>query len=133
MRPDVDPARAVTILVLEPYPGVRDILTRILGRAGYRVLGAGSREQAEQVCAGHSGVIDLILAEVDFPPTGGVRAALAVTGRHPGAAVLYCSGHSRQLLVRVGALPPDVPFLAKPFLVGDLLADVREVLWWRPQ
>jgi hypothetical protein len=46
----------------------------------------------------------------------------------PDIAVLFTSGHPRNVIASSGVLDPDVAFIAKPYSPEDLAAKLREVL-----
>src|SRR4051794_6664067 len=122
------PPRPGTILVTDDEPQVRDVTTLMLQSAGYTVLCAATAAEALELAAAYPGPIDLLLADLGLPGMNGVSLARKLAESRPGLRVLLFSGETREHLVRDGTLGPDIPFLAKPFLIGDLLAKVREAL-----
>jgi DNA-binding NtrC family response regulator len=51
-----------------------------------------------------------------------------VLERWPDQRILYMSAHSAEVLARHGLTALNVPFLAKPYTRGEVLAKVREAL-----
>jgi CheY-like chemotaxis protein len=72
--------------------------------------------------------VDLIISDVVMPHTGGPE--LLDTLRRAGLAprMLLTSGYSAREMQELVRLDPDVPFLAKPWTVADLLRKVRLAL-----
>jgi len=118
-----------TILLVEDETSLRNLVARVLGGLGYRVLAAGTSAEALQVAREADDSFDLLLTDVVLP--GGVqgndlaRDLLALRADLP---VLYMSGYTRDAIVHAGRLDEGVNFLEKPFTPKALGAKVREVL-----
>jgi two-component system, cell cycle sensor histidine kinase and response regulator CckA len=117
-----------TILLVEDEPAVRQLATRFLSAAGYRVLVAANAGEALLTCENHEGPIDLLLTDVVMPQMSG-HALSARLGRiRGGLRVLYMSGYSGSAIAHHGVLDQGMHLLQKPFSSADLLRRVREVL-----
>lgn len=117
-----------TILLVDDDAAVRTVLARILTRAGYDVLPAGSPADAEVIAAGHPGAIHLLITDLVMPDMNGGELARRLLAARPGARVLYTSGYTSETAIHHGLLLPDVPFLPKPFTVDAVVPKVREAL-----
>ena len=117
---------AETILVVEDDDGLRTLVQRVLGRLGYRVLGARDGREALVVSRSHEGVLDLILSDLIVPDLNGQEIVARVQGRFKNAKALFMSGHANHAMVSGGAAPMN--FIQKPFMPGALAQKVREVL-----
>jgi CheY-like chemotaxis protein len=119
---------AVTVLLVEDEPTVRNVVRRILKREGFRVLTADSAERALAVSAEQSHAIDLLVTDVVMSGIGGPQLAERLRALRPSIRTLLMSGYSRDQLI-----PHDDPaggamFLAKPFTNDSLIAKVTELL-----
>jgi two-component system cell cycle sensor histidine kinase/response regulator CckA len=116
-----------TILLVEDEGAVRDMTSLLLGRAGYRVLSAGTPGEALDLFAAYADEINLLLTDVVMPEMHGPALAQQLISRRPDLRVLFVSGHS-------DSLPPGattsgrMAFLGKPFAPAQLLAKVSDVL-----
>jgi signal transduction histidine kinase/CheY-like chemotaxis protein len=119
---------AVTVLVVEDEPLIREIATRVLRSEGYAVLTAEHPAEATSVAASHRGEIALLLTDVVMPGTDGRSFAEALKQTRPTMAVLYMSGHSDDIVARHGVLEPGIDLLPKPFSPEALAKKVREAL-----
>jgi DNA-binding NarL/FixJ family response regulator len=73
--------------------------------------------------------IDLLLTDVILPRgMNGREVADAFLERFPDAAVLYSSGHTRDVLNRRGGFDEDIILLAKPYHARVLAERVRQAL-----
>jgi DNA-binding response OmpR family regulator len=106
----------------------RRVAYRILSEEGYRVLEADSGIEALDVLDQARGRVDLLMVDVVMPGCDGVALALRVLEHWPDQHILYMSAHPAEVLVRHGLPSLDVPFLAKPFTRGEVLAKVNEAL-----
>jgi len=125
-RPAVpaEPSRGgepATILVVEDEAGIRELIRKILQRERYRVLEAGSAEEALTVAQGQA--VDLLITDVMLPGTRGPELARGMQQAAPRLRTLFISGYTGEERV-----PPGARFLAKPFTLGVLLQKVREAL-----
>jgi PAS domain S-box-containing protein len=128
-QPDSPPHGTETILLVVDQPRVRDTTRRALERFGYQVLEAESGEQALQVAESVPGRIDLLVTDVVMPGMSGPQVAERFQSLRPGTPVLYLTGYTEDELTRHGVYDtPGVWFLEKPFAVGRLASQVREIL-----
>jgi len=115
-----------TILVVEDEEQLLQLVSRILGGSGYRVIPANTPESALRLDSEHAGRIDLVLADLVMPGMSGHDLAQRLLARRPGLKCLYMSGYPAQTLVREGAA--QVHLLQKPFSLKALEKAVRDVL-----
>lgn len=113
-----------TILVVEDNPLVLKLVCLTLERSGFTVLSAASPEEARQIEADPARTIHLLLSDVIMLHTYGSDLAMDFQTRRPEMRVLLMSGDPDQ----TSALTYGYHFLRKPFLPGDLLGKVSEVL-----
>ena len=122
------PATLETILVVEDNPLVLRFLGACLRHAAFNVLSAGSPEEARRIEVEYPGPIHLLLSDTIMLHTLGPDLADELTTKRAGMRVLLISGCPDHIRVinYVG------PFLQKPFLAGELLSAVKEVLRGEP-
>lgn len=113
---------------MDDEPEVLKVVARILRDAGYRVLEAGTYEEAMRAARAHEGRVDLIISDTILPDRPGPDLAEAVAVARPEAAVLFISGHADEELLRTKVTDQGRPLLLKPFQPEALLAKVAEVL-----
>jgi signal transduction histidine kinase/CheY-like chemotaxis protein len=119
------PPRQATILVAEDQGPVLQVIQRILGRSGYKLITAACGADALAAAASYSDTIDLLLTDVIMPGMSGRELADQLRILRPDIKVLFVSGHvsdgDREGVAGAG-------FLAKPFTSRELLEHVREIL-----
>lgn len=122
------PGGTETILLVEDEAAVRGLAGRMLRGKGYRVLEAGSGEEALHIARALPSEIHLVIADVVLPGEGGFQVAEDLAVLRPDVKVLLISGYADESLSRRGAIDPDLEILQKPFSLEGLLRKAREVL-----
>jgi PAS domain S-box-containing protein len=122
------PSGTETVLLVEDEPMVRSLLGGMLEKRGYRVLTAGSGEEAVVVASGDRGPIHLMVTDVVMPGLGGPELAKRLAPLHPELRVLYVSGYTDDAVLRHGVREGLASFLQKPFTLDALARKIRDVL-----
>jgi CheY-like chemotaxis protein len=116
------------ILLVEDAEPLRKLAKSFLETAGFRVLSAGSGEEALEVAARFGGIFDLLLTDVVMPGMNGRVLAEQLLPRQPGMKVLYVSGYTDSFIAGHGVLETGTHLLHKPFTDEVLIRKVRQVL-----
>jgi len=105
----------LTVFLVDDEGQILRLLTRVLTRAGHRVIAAEDGDEARELLAQHADAIDVMLLDVVIPPRGGVEVLDAVLERLPGLPFIMISGEEidGDLQARVEAEKGS--FLRKPF------------------
>jgi CheY-like chemotaxis protein len=112
----------VDVLIIEDEEQVAELLAEVLGEADYRVaIAADGVRGLEAISRSHP---RLVLCDVMLPRLSDVEVLHQIRANPSAAApaVIMMSAAAPP------ALPPDVPFLAKPFDLEDLLSLVDDRL-----
>ncbi|MBI5248354.1 MAG: response regulator [Desulfomonile tiedjei] len=128
IRPASTRGGTETILLVDDENHVIELGTRILTKAGYRVLAATDGKQALELYKTQSEEISLIILDLIMPEMGGKQCLEELKRFDPAVKVLICSGYSsggtQEYASRLGARA----FLYKPYDVTEFLQTVREAL-----
>jgi len=117
-----------TVVVAEDNHQVRDLLTHILERQGYKVIAETDGEAALSAIKSLDRPIDLLVTDVMMPGMKGPDLADQVRALHPAVPVLYTSGYAADSKVNSRVGGPRTAFLQKPFRQADLLRAVQQLL-----
>ncbi len=117
-----------TLLLVEDEASVRDLTSRILREAGYRVLVAANGADARSLFERNRGFVDLVLTDVVMPGMGGPELLTHLHAENPELPVLYMSGYTEQKVAVRAGLNRGIAFLPKPFTSAELLRSVRGAL-----
>jgi CheY-like chemotaxis protein len=115
-------APADTILVVDDESTLRDLLGRVLTRAGFRVLAAEHGEHALRQARLHSGELNLVLTDVNMPVMGGIEFVRLFRPLYPRVPILFMTGRASQDLNLTTEIEAGGSLLRKPF-GPDLLLD----------
>lgn len=123
-------SRGATVLLVEDESSILEYASILLEAMGARVLVAHGPEEALGLARENPGVIDLLITDVLMPGMNGHDLALAVTALEPGAAVIFMSGYTDDVLEdRLCEFGEQARFIEKPFnrnafekAVGECLA-----------
>ena len=114
-----------TVLVAEDEPAVRNLVASTLRADGYRILIAGSAEEALDLADAHEGTIDLLVTDAIMPGKTGLELARLLTQTRPNLRVVVMTGYRRDALA---GFDDGVELLQKPFAQKDLRDRVRAAL-----
>ena len=128
-----DAAARETVLVVDDEEMVRRLAARMLVSLGYRVLQAGSGQEAVRLLRRGAHRISGVLTDVAMPGIGGRELGETIARCWPQIQVLYMTGFAATRLVNAGALEAGVPFIQKPFTSEQLGRKMREVLTKQPE
>lgn len=117
-----------TILFAEDDARTRKFVSALLTRCGYNVIVAENGTSALEKALEHTGVIDLLLSDIEMPGMTGIELAIQLNRERPTTKILLISGLASGMLV----LNNGWQFLPKPFL-SDMLRDrIRDFLAGQP-
>jgi PAS domain S-box-containing protein len=114
-----------TVLVVEDEAAVRNLVASTLRKEGYRLLLAGSAEEAIEIAAANPDGIDLLLTDAIMPGKSGLDLAQELVSRSPRLRVIVMSGYTQDTL---SGLNDSVELLQKPFAPRELRQRIRVAL-----
>jgi DNA-binding response OmpR family regulator len=114
-----------TILVVDDEAMLLRLATRVLERAGYRVLTAADGAEALERFGPAGEGIDLVLLDLTLPRLPGAQVLARMGALRPGVPVIISSGDGSRSLDQ---FPGAGALLAKPYLPDQLCTLVRELL-----
>ena len=117
-----------TILLVEDEDAVRHVAVRMLEAKGYRVLPTESGEEALRILEQQTPPVHLLFTDVVLKGMNGRMVAEKATAMRPGLKVLYTSGYTGDVTLRLNLLEQGVKLLHKPYTAEILGRKVREVL-----
>jgi CheY-like chemotaxis protein len=116
-----------TVLVVEDYPDLRELIEEILQAAGYRVLTAPDGAAGLKLSRERSGEIDVLLTDIVMPNMLGPDLAEQMKSDNPGLRVLFMSGHAQPAL-GMTTLAAGTQLLQKPFMADELLDKLHDMI-----
>jgi two-component system cell cycle sensor histidine kinase/response regulator CckA len=120
----VEPPPGLRVLLVEDDAAVRMILSRGLLAQGLAVTVAADAAAALEIL--HAGaVFDVLVSDVMMPGIDGVELAAQARKLRPNLPIILMSGFAEAPRHRA-ADAQGVGFLAKPFVLADLVAAITE-------
>jgi two-component system cell cycle sensor histidine kinase/response regulator CckA len=115
-------------MIVDDEADVSYFVEIILKLNGYKVVTAGSAEDAMEKIKSGPEKIDLVFSDVGLPRLDGFGLCAAARKAKPGIKVVLTSGYiDGSLKTRMAEAGVD-GFLAKPYDMSDLLTSIRAVL-----
>ncbi len=117
-----------TILLVDDEQSIAEVTKEILESLGYRVMTAGSGQEAMAIFMEKGKEIDLVILDMIMPGMGGGKAFTALREIDPGVRVILSSGYSVDGEARRILEKGCNGFIQKPFRVAAISKKIREVL-----
>ncbi|MFH0825893.1 MAG: PAS domain S-box protein [Pseudomonadota bacterium] len=117
-----------TILLVDDEELIRDLGSRILTKAGYKVITASNGKEALDVFEGRGSEIDMVVLDLIMPEMGGKQCLEALLALAPSLKVVIASGLSADGPTKDALSAGAKGFVNKPYDIRQVLEVVREVL-----
>ncbi len=127
IRPSTIPPHSV-VLVIEDEPVVRSVVTRVLSRAGVKVLTAENGKQGVDLFLEHQPIISLVLLDLQMPVMGGEEALAHLKEIDPDVTVILSSGFDESEAHRRFSNLDLAAFLQKPYTNDRLIEAIAGAL-----
>jgi PAS domain S-box-containing protein len=125
---EIPPSHGETVLLVEDEPALLKMGTMMLEKLGYRVLAAGTPDEAIALAEEHMAELHLLLTDVVMPGMNGKDLAERLHVLCPDMKILFMSGYSVNVIGAQWVVDEGVNFIEKPFSMKDLGVKVAEVL-----
>jgi len=116
-----------TILLVEDEDGLRALNARGLTSRGYTVLEAGNGVEAIETFE-KQGRVDLVVSDVVMPEMDGPTLLKELRRLDPDVKIIFVSGYAEEAFSRNLPSQEQYAFLAKPFTLKQLVAEVKKTL-----
>lgn len=124
------PDGSETILIVEDEASLRALLADYVRENGYRVLEAGSVQEALATVRGQK--LDLLVTDIVMPGGSGQTLAAALSASYPELCIIFMSGYADYASLQEATSQPGVTFVPKPFTLKNMLEKIREALHRTP-
>ncbi len=117
-----------TVLLAEDESEVREFTKKMLEEYGYKVITAGSGQEAIDEFKAHKDKIRLLLLDVIMPNRNGKEAYDAIKKIAPDIKVLFMSGYPADIILKHDIIEKGFAYIEKPASPTKLLKKMREAL-----
>jgi two-component system cell cycle sensor histidine kinase/response regulator CckA len=112
------------ILLVDDEPAIREMVGRVLKGQGFGIIEAGNGREALALFKKHPSRVSLLLTDVIMPELSGPELAAEILRIRPQLPLLFISAYPEH----IPASMQIYRYLAKPFKIPELIANVRELL-----
>ncbi len=117
-----------TVLLAEDEDAIREFTKKMLEEYGYKVITAGSGQEAINEFKAHKDKIQLLLLDVIMPNKNGREAYEEIKKIRPDIKALFMSGYPADIIQKHGIIEKGFAYIEKPASPTKLLRKIREVL-----
>ncbi len=118
-----------TILLVEDERAVRELVSRVLQKYGYKILPASNGVEALETWNRHKNEISMLFTDLVMPDNmNGRELAEKLWAERPGLKVIFTSGYSTDIVGKDFKLDPELNYLQKPYQPQLLALAVRRCL-----
>ncbi|MGA3143990.1 MAG: PAS domain S-box protein [Verrucomicrobiota bacterium] len=118
-----------TILLVEDERSVRELVSRVLQKYGYKILPVGNGVEALETWNQHKNEISMLFTDLVMPDNmNGRELAEKLWAERPGLKVIFTSGYSSDIVGKDFKLEPGLNYLQKPYQPQALALAVRRCL-----
>lgn len=125
---DIPATGTERILVVDDEPSLVKMVTTILERSGYEVVGKTSSSEALEAFKENPEMFDLVITDMAMPDIAGDRLSQEISRVRPGIPIILCTGNSDRMDANRAMALGIRKYVMKPLAKSDLTKTVREVL-----
>lgn len=125
---DTPPVGTERILFVDDESSLVKMVTQMLERSGYEVIGKTNSIDALKVIEENPGRFDLVITDMAMPDMSGDRLAQEIVRVRPNVPIILCTGHSDYMDEKKAMELGIRCFAMKPLTKSDLTKTVRRVL-----
>lgn len=112
------------IMIVEDEAAIREFEAINLTRAGYRVVEAGSGEEALDIYDNDAEGFDIALLDISMPGMDGFTLCKELRGRSPALGIIMLTARTQEMDKISGLMLGADDYITKPFSPTELLARV---------
>ncbi len=117
-----------TILVVEDEQMLRNLISRMLRKNGYKVFEASDGQDAVNFIEKYNSAIHLLITDVVMPRMNGRQLSEMAALKNGKMKTLFMSGYADDTLMQHGVFNKGQSYIQKPFSSEALCLRVREIL-----
>jgi DNA-binding NtrC family response regulator len=117
----------VSILVVDPEPMMRNLLTKILSRDGYTIIVAEDSEAA--LSAMENNAVDIIISDSKMPGLDGFELLKIVKQKYPRTVSIMMTAYGDTYTIKDALLLGADEYITKPFKSFEISLVVERAYW----
>jgi two-component system, cell cycle sensor histidine kinase and response regulator CckA len=116
------------ILVVDDEPTLTELVEKILGSLGYRVIARTDSRDALELFERDPAGFDMVITDMTMPGMRGDQLALKLLEIRPDIPIILCSGYSEHISAEKAGTMGIRAYVSKPLDVQGLALTVRDIL-----
>jgi len=116
------------LLIIEDEEGVRKVAQRALIDYGYTVFEAENAEIGREIYTKENRDFHLVICDIVLPDGNGIELSDELFSVNSNLKILLTSGYADQRAHWPEVIERGIPFLQKPYSIGELLKTVKRIL-----
>jgi PAS domain S-box-containing protein len=125
---DIPLGHGEMMLLVEDEPAIMKMGQMMLEKLGYKVLTAGTYNDALRLAGEYGNGINLLVTDIVMPGMNGRDLADQIHNVCSDIKTLFMSGYTADVIAHRGVLDEGVNFIQKPFSMRDLGVKIRATL-----
>ena len=118
---------SISILVVDDEEMMRNLLTKILSREGYKILTAENGNHALEVIKKNK--VDLIISDMKMPQMNGFELLKHVKRDYPSVGMIIMTAYGDTYTVKDALLLGADEYITKPFKSYEISLVVERAYW----
>lgn len=123
----MDDLNNMAILVVDDEEIMRDLVAKILKKAGYKVDVANSVATAREMLARTP--FDMVISDVQMPEQSGFDLLKEIKEASPGTAVIMMTGYADTFTIKDALMLGADEYITKPFKHYEVVVVVERAFW----
>ncbi len=117
----------VTILVVDDEEMMRDLLTKILSREGYKIITAYDGVNALEVLGKEK--VDIVISDMKMPNMNGFELLKNIKADYEGTSIIIMTAYGDTYTVKDALLLGADEYITKPFKSYEISLVVERAYW----
>jgi signal transduction histidine kinase len=122
------PNRQKQIMVVDDELEIREMVVKMLEKAGFKAFGAAGSVEASNCLSDPQASIDLVLTDIVMPKVTGIQMADLLKQEHPSLPIVFMSAYPKDRYFQQDVALGKRQFLQKPFTKEALINTLSEAL-----
>jgi len=116
------------ILLVDDELTVIEPICELLERLGYKVICAGSAEQAIDLFKQECDEVDVVILDMQMPGMSGKEGFFHIRKIRPSIPVIFVSGYNYKDQINDGISGKGCSFIQKPYTFSGLHLEIQKIL-----
>ncbi len=123
----MDDFEEIRVLVVDGDEAVRNLMVKILEKAGYQVLTSSRGKQAMEIVANDG--VDVVLADVKIADGNGYDLLREMKAKWPQVAVIMMTAFADSYTIKDALLAGADEYVTKPFKSYEVTTVIERAYW----